>query len=69
MALHWCTGTELYQEVKRATDSFCGIPSQCFVSSNAGVGNPAKLRGRPQYAANVALKASSPQLLAARRSS
>ena len=53
-----CAGAELYQEVKRATDSFCGIPSQCFVSMNAGIANTNKLRGRPQYAANVALKAS-----------
>ena len=49
-------GAELYQEVKRASDSFFGIPSQCFVSSNAGINNPGKMRGRPQYCANVALK-------------
>ena len=49
-------GAELYQEVKRASDSFFGIPSQCFVSSNAGINNPGKMRGRLQYCANVALK-------------
>ena len=44
------------QEVKRATDSFIGTPSQCFVSSKAGVANAGKLRGRQQYTANLAMK-------------
>ncbi|KAK9811199.1 hypothetical protein WJX73_009529 [Symbiochloris irregularis] len=47
---------DLYQEVKRASDSFIGVPSQCFVSSKASIGNPAKLRGRPQYCANLGMK-------------
>lgn len=49
-------GVALYQEVKRATDSFIGIPSQCFVSNNASIGNPGKLRGRLQYTANLGMK-------------
>ena len=30
-------GAELYKEVKRATDSSLGIPSQCFVANKAGI--------------------------------
>ena len=44
-------GAELYKEVKRATDSSLGIPSQCVVASKAGIqyGPPAK--PRVQYCA------------------
>ncbi len=46
---------ELYKEVKRASDSFLGVPSQCFVTRKASIGVPAP-RGRPQYCANIAMK-------------
>ena len=49
------------QEVKRATDSFLGVPSQCFVSQKAGIAAPAKLRGRQQYTANLAMKINAKQ--------
>ena len=49
-------GAELYKEVKRASDSFLGIPSQCFVARKASIGVP-QARGRPQYCANIAMKA------------
>jgi hypothetical protein len=40
--------------VKRATDSFLGIPSQCISSPKTGIG----ARGQPsdQYLSNVAMK-------------
>ncbi|KAK9867750.1 hypothetical protein WJX84_002347 [Apatococcus fuscideae] len=46
---------DLYEQVKRASDSFLGIPSQCFVASSAGVGKASR-GGRAQYTANLALK-------------
>ena len=46
---------ELYKEVKRASDSFLGVPSQCFVTRKASIGVPAP-RGRPQYCSNIAMK-------------
>ena len=48
-------GAELYKEVKRASDSFLGIVSQCFVTRKASIGVP-MVRGRPQYCANLAMK-------------
>jgi len=47
---------DLYAEIKRAGDSFLGVPTQCFVASKAGIGTGQAPRGRPQYCANVALK-------------
>ncbi|KAK9804830.1 hypothetical protein WJX72_007669 [[Myrmecia] bisecta] len=47
-------GTELYREIKRASDSFIGIPTQCFVATSAGVGSES--RGVYQYRRNLALK-------------
>ncbi|KAK9804875.1 hypothetical protein WJX72_009755 [[Myrmecia] bisecta] len=44
-------GVELYREVKRASDSFIGICSQCFVSRKAGVGEES--RGVYQYRRNL----------------
>lgn len=44
-------GPELYKEVKRATDGYLGIVSQCFVATKAGIGAPVKRL--EQYAANV----------------
>ncbi|KAK9827384.1 hypothetical protein WJX81_005044 [Elliptochloris bilobata] len=49
------TSAELYKEVKRASDSFLGVPSQCFVTRKASIGVPAP-RGRPQYCSNIAMK-------------
>ena len=49
------TDAELYKEVKRASDSFLGVPSQCFVTRKASIGVPAP-RGRPQYCSNIAMK-------------
>ncbi len=37
-------------QVKRATDSLLGIPSQCFVADKAGVGTETRT-SRPQYTA------------------
>lgn len=56
----WHAGStvEPYKDVKRATDSFLGIPSQCFQPSKAGIGRGASERaisGRVQYCANVVL--------------
>ena len=34
------TGAELYKEVKRASDSYIGVPSQCFVTRKASIGVP-----------------------------
>lgn len=48
------TGQHLYKDVKQASDSMLGMPSQCVVAKKAGIGFPA--RGRPQYCANVAMK-------------
>ena len=48
--------TQLYREIKQATDSLLGVSSQCVVAGKAGVGRGAQVRGRMQYAANVALK-------------
>ena len=42
-------------QVKRASDSLLGIPSQCFVAAKAGVGQAAR-GGRTQYTANLAQK-------------
>jgi hypothetical protein len=39
-------GQQLYREVKQASDSMLGVPSQCVVAKKAGIGFPA--RGRPQ---------------------
>ncbi|KAK9852837.1 hypothetical protein WJX84_011569 [Apatococcus fuscideae] len=48
---------ELYKEVKRATDSYQGIPSQCFVADKAGIaGRPKQGNARAQYCANLAMK-------------
>lgn len=49
------TNAELYNEVKRASDSYIGIPSQCFVARKASIGIP-QTRPRDQYTANLALK-------------
>ncbi|ORZ13829.1 Piwi domain-domain-containing protein [Lobosporangium transversale] len=43
------TGVQLYAEIKRVTDTFLGVASQCLQSKQ--VGNP-----RRQYCANVCLK-------------
>ena len=51
----WRADAELYKEVKRASDSFLGVPSQCFVTRKASIGVPAP-RGRPQYCSNIAMK-------------
>ena len=48
------SSTELYKDVKRATDSFLGVPSQCFQPAKAAIGVPPKRGdGRQQYCANV----------------
>jgi hypothetical protein len=47
------SSTELYKDVKRATDSFLGVPSQCFQPSKASITVPPKRGGREQYCANV----------------
>ena len=52
---HSVPGTQLYSEVKRASDSFLGIPSQCFVAKKASVGMPPG-KPRDQYTANLAMK-------------
>lgn len=39
-------GQQLYKEVKQASDSMLGVPSQCVVAKKAGIGFPA--RGRAQ---------------------
>lgn len=52
----WCAATSnAYTDVKRTTDSFLGIPSQCFAANKAKIGehNP---RGREQYLANIGMK-------------
>lgn len=50
-------GTALYQEIKRASDSTLGIPTQCLVGGKAGIGDQ---RGpKKQYLANVAMKINS----------
>ena len=57
------TDQDLYKEVKRASDSFLGIPSQCLVAERAGIGGFALRKSRDfkevnrrQYCANVSLK-------------
>ena len=40
-------GAALYREVKQASDSALGIPSQCIVAQQAGIGSPDP-RGRLQ---------------------
>ena len=42
-------------QVKRASDSLLGVPSQCFVAASAGVGRASR-GNRAQYTANLALK-------------
>lgn len=47
--------TNAYTEVKRASDSYLGIPSQCFAANKAKLGDfPGP--GREQYLANIAMK-------------
>ena len=41
--------------MKRSSDSFLGIPSQCFVACKAAIGMPQN-KPRDQYTANLALK-------------
>lgn len=53
--LVWMLGMDLYKDVKRTSDSYLGIPSQCFVARKASIGVP-QARGRPQYCANIAMK-------------
>ena len=48
-------GAELYKEVKRATDSSLGIPSQCFVANKAGIQRGPPAKPRVQYCAKCAL--------------
>lgn len=38
--LVFAAGADLYKQVKRASDSFLGMPSQCFVARKASVGIP-----------------------------
>ena len=47
--------TNAYTDVKRASDSFLGIPSQCFAANKAKLGDPDP-RGREQYLANIGMK-------------
>lgn len=42
MSIVSSTGTELYREVKRASDGVLGVVSQCFVATKAGIGAPPK---------------------------
>ena len=44
-----------YTEVKRASDSFLGIPSQCFAANKAKIGER-EPKGREQYLANIGMK-------------
>ncbi len=44
--------TEVYKAVKRASESFLGVPSQCFNPQKGGICTPPR-RGRDQYVANV----------------
>ncbi|GAX81360.1 hypothetical protein CEUSTIGMA_g8791.t1 [Chlamydomonas eustigma] len=48
--------TELYRQVKIASDTIFGVPSQCFVKEKAGFGGPKDESKLVQYLANVALK-------------
>jgi len=48
-------GTDLYREVKRASDGILGVVTQCFVAGKCGIGAPMK-GNRAQYCANVAMK-------------
>lgn len=50
---------ETYRAVKRASDSFLGVPSQCFVASKAGVGQNLPTGKRLQYMGNLAMKINS----------
>ena len=43
---------DAYKEVKRATDSHLGVPSQCLHPTKASVGMPPR-RFRQQYCGNV----------------
>ena len=43
---------DAYKEVKRATDSHLGVPSQCLHPLKASIGMPPR-RGRGQYCGNV----------------
>lgn len=49
----------LYREIKQCSDSHIGIPSQCFVTTSAGIGPNNFPKGRKQYCANLALKINS----------
>lgn len=48
--------TNAYTEVKRASDSFLGIPSQCFAANKAKIGDMPMGNSREQYLANIAMK-------------
>ena len=43
---------DAYKEVKRATDSHLGVPSQCLHPTKASIGMPPR-RSRQQYYGNV----------------
>lgn len=48
--------SQLYTEVKMASDAALGLPSQVLVAPVAGVGKGVAPRGRLQYCANLGLK-------------
>lgn len=50
----WMTtgGAEVYKAVKCASDTYLGIPSQCFNPQKAGIGIPLR-KPRAQYVGNV----------------
>ena len=49
-------GAELYKEVKRATDSAIGVPSQCFVAQKAGIQRGHPTKPRVQYCAKCGVR-------------
>ena len=50
-----CHSVTWTEQVKLSSDVHLGVPSQCVVSKNAGIGFRLQ-RSRDQYIANVALK-------------
>lgn len=47
---------EIYRDVKMTSDNERGIPSQCICAPKAGIGRDARVKGRDQYCANLAMK-------------
>lgn len=47
---------DLYKDVKTASDTKYGIPTQCFLADKAGIGGRNFNRGLAQYCHNLAMK-------------